>query len=1201
MLTPFKVVLRLSLFISLSVTAFAQKPELSVQAGHSDPVHSVAFSPNNKIVASGSRDMTVKLWDSVSGLELRTLRGHSSSVDSVSFSPDGKVLATGSADGTIKLWDVVTGRELKTLRGHTSYVNSVVFSPDGELLLTGGYDNKLKLWDPVTGRELRTIEGTAGAITSVAFSGNGKVLASGSQLNKTGTIKLYNVKNWRELRTLVVRGPFVLSIAFSPDGKTLASSGLGVQLWDVATGRETMKVSGVFRSSVHSLAFSPDGKVLAAGSLEGTIKVWEAATGRELTTLRGHKGSDDSIGYGVSSMSFSYDGKTLASGGGDNAVRLWDVASWHEVRVLSRHSNSVGAVFFSPDGSELVSKSATWGKGGTYKIWDIAGGSLRTVDAHTKSGVFFTISEDRHLIAASSQMETIERLNAQNIREIVTPVTISLLDADTDREIKKLEGTVEDPHVMVFSPDRKKLAATSGGSVKVWDATTGRELFTLEHSPEVVYMSSTGGRTGQKLFRYVTLLKFSPDSRILASGSQNHTLKLWDVSTGRELHSFGVSVPPSTIYTSGVTSAAFSPNGKILATIGAQGGPNEIKLWDVATGSELKVLFGHSTWVSSAAFSPDGRLLVNGSADGSIEIWDVDAGLVKRVLAGPSGAGSPAAFSPNGKILASTTADGAIKLWDVMAGQELITLFAIDDEDWLAVTPDGLFDGSPSAWGKILWRFSQNLEDVAPVEVFFSEFYYPGLLADIIGGRPPRATQDILRKDRRQPQLKVTAAAVEPASSEGVNSRALDLTIEVAEAPPDQGHAYGSGARDVRLFRNGSLVKAWRGDVLRGQNGKARLEARVPLVAGENDFTAYAFNRDNVKSSDAKLIINGAESLRRQGTAYIIAVGINAYANPQYNLRYAVPDAQAFGEELRRQQLNLRRFTDIEVISLLDKEATKSNILLALKRLAGADDALSPGAPEGFRRIKPVEPEDALIIYFSGHGTAQQNQFYLIPHDLGYQGSRTLIDRNSLQMILANSISDRELEQALEQVGAGQILLVIDACNSGQALEAEEKRRGPMNSKGLAQLAYEKGMYVVTAAQSYQVALEVSQLGHGYLTYVLIEEGLKTPKADIAPRDGQVTVREWLDYSTGRVPELQQEKIETAQSPPPNQLKTEARQQPRTKRGNRPSPQKQRQLEQDDAARLELRSQGSREIQRPRVFYRREAEHPPLIMARPNY
>ncbi|HXG63720.1 MAG TPA: caspase family protein [Blastocatellia bacterium] len=212
-----------------------------------------------------------------------------------------------------------------------------------------------------------------------------------------------------------------------------------------------------------------------------------------------------------------------------------------------------------------------------------------------------------------------------------------------------------------------------------------------------------------------------------------------------------------------------------------------------------------------------------------------------------------------------------------------------------------------------------------------------------------------------------------------------------------------------------------------------------------------------------------------------------------------------------------------------------------------------------------------MIVYFAGHGTAQQNKFYLIPHDLGYDGPRTGLDEAGLRSILAHSISDRELEQAFEKLDAGHILLVIDACNSGQALEAEERRRGPMNSKGLAQLAYEKGMYILTAAQSYQAALEASRLGHGYLTYALVVEGLSGGAADGSPKDGAVLVREWLDYATARVPRMQVEKLKQARDLGQNFSFVEG-----------------------DGRGLAVQQ----EVQRPRVFYRREPEANPLLVGR---
>src|SRR5207248_6093085 len=178
-----------------------------------------------------------------------------------------------------------------------------------------------------------------------------------------------------------------------------------------------------------------------------------------------------------------------------------------------------------------------------------------------------------------------------------------------------------------------------------------------------------------------------------------------------------------------------------------------------------------------------------------------------------------------------------------------------------------------------------------------------------------------------------------------------------------------------------------------------------------------------------------------------------------------------------------------------------------------------------------------------------------------------------LQTILQHSISDLELAEAIEPIYAGHFLLVIDTANSGQVLEAEEKRLGPMNSKGLAQLAYEKGMYILTASQSYQAALESAQLGHGLLTYALVEEGLKTAAADNEPKDGVLSAREWLDFATERVPQMQEEKMKESRGLGLGIAFTEGEQ--------------------------KIVDPEKRSVQRPRVFYRREMEVDPLVIAKP--
>jgi uncharacterized caspase-like protein len=766
--------------------------------------------------------------------------------------------------------------------------------------------------------------------------------------------------------------------------------------------------------------------------------------------------------------------------------------------------------------------------------------------------------------------------------------------------------------------------------VKLWDVKSGRELHSLVSDD----MANDAG--------------FSTDGRLIATIGSMGQISLWDVESGNKLRDVTNSpmktfTPPAinpgqikrgqlpvmpnmadiaammtnvmgsiTAGTMGrtVTSVAFSPDGKTLVTggfatktnvdlfalVGAmnaassgkrpkgQKGPTppapvdlkletvgQVKLWDVATGQEIGVLQGHGRAVDKVAFSRDGKFLATGGTDNTIKIWDLAAKRDLVTLTGHTASIDSLDFSPDGRLLASASEDGSTFLWDATTGEHLLTLISLDDGgEWMVVTPQGLFDGTPVSWNQILWRYNQETFNVAPIEWFFNEFYYPGLLSDIFNGKRPRVAQDVSKKDRRQPIVKLSLENRQPPDA-AIASRTIKVKIDVTDAPADKDNPQGAGARDLRLFRNGSLVKVWHGDVLQGKPS-ASLEEEITVTAGPNRLVAYAFNRDNVKSKDAPLVFTGAGALKRKGTAYIIAVGVNEYANPQYNLKYASADARDFGDEVRLRQSQLGDFDRVEVVQLLDQDATKANILSAIKRLAG-----EPGPPSlkagPLDALKRAGPEDTVIIYYAGHGTAQAQRFYLIPHDLGYTGERTKLTEEGLKTILTHSISDLELESAVEGLDAAHLLLIIDACNSGQALEAEEKRRGPMNSKGLAQLAYEKGMYILTAAQSFQAALEAAQLGHGYLTYALVEEGLKTAVADTNPKDGVLIAREWLDFATERVPQMQEQKMMQARGVGVEISFAE---------GESPAT-----------------DPSKRSVQRPRVFYRRELEATPLVIAKP--
>jgi RNA polymerase sigma factor (sigma-70 family) len=296
-------------------------------------------------------------------------------VMSLAFSPDGRLLVTGNQDGTLSLWDVASGKEVRRFR-QGGQVFSVAFSPDGKVLATGGGERgkagEVRLWDAASGRELTALREHEDLIVSVAFAPDGRSLAAGS---RDGLVTLWDVGVLRRRARWPGLGPAVYDVAFSPDGKRLASAGGEeflrdgqrdgtLRLWDATSGKQVAAIQG-HAGTVTSVAFSPDGKTLASGGFDRTVRVWDVATGRALFLFKGHTGL-------VRCVAISPDGKYLASGGFDGTVKVWDLATGRELARLKGPAGGVMSVAFSPDGRVLAAGGGIPGKPGLVILWNVA-------------------------------------------------------------------------------------------------------------------------------------------------------------------------------------------------------------------------------------------------------------------------------------------------------------------------------------------------------------------------------------------------------------------------------------------------------------------------------------------------------------------------------------------------------------------------------------------------------------------------------------------------------------------------------------------------------------------------------------------------------------------------------------------------------------------------------------------------------------
>jgi len=610
--------------------------------------------------------------------EQATLRGHSGKV-CVAISPDGKTIATGSEDNQVRLWDANTREPKGTLTGHSNAITSIAFSPDGKTLATGSLDETVRLWDLSTGtskevpypfsnsdKSIPEDKKISRAVRSIAFARNGLMaIGWGDEsveiVREDGSLATVLDKapppSSDDKRSAEDKRPPVLSVAFSPDGTKLVSKSLGkpVKLWNVSTEQKEELLKS---KRVLSVAFSPDGKTIAAGTPNGMVRLWDTESGKETACLarrlaRGlarrinasqeltetsnspdddsnSPGDDSYRGSPILSLTFR-DNDTLITGNADASLRLWNRKTLKEELVLKGHFKEVSSIALSPDGKTVVTGSAD----ATAKLWDISQQPqtiwLNEQYPEASSIVFFPGEEDKLLVVRRDDK------------------SIVLWDMDARRELQLLTGSAAKIRLVAVATDRTIASWSEDNIVTLWVPTTdGTDRYALKKNTRIPIEGE------------VTSVAFSRDGKMLATGSADGTVKLWDTSTRAEL------TPLPRGHSGMVWAIAFSSDGEMLATGSAD---RTIKLWNTRTGKYLKTLDGHLNEVLSVAFSPNSKLLASGSSDNTAILWDVDTGKKLTTITGHTSAVTFVAFSPDSTRLATGSDDTSVKLWDTIINQ----------------------------------------------------------------------------------------------------------------------------------------------------------------------------------------------------------------------------------------------------------------------------------------------------------------------------------------------------------------------------------------------------------------------------------------------------------------------------------------------------------------------------------------------------
>jgi WD40 repeat protein len=1087
------------------------KAHLVLQEGHPGRIISLALSKDAKKLVTGGSNGTLKLWDVFSGKELRSFLGHIESVWSVSISPNREQFVSAGGDGTVRLWDMASGQELQRFVGHNGIVSSVCFL-DSNRIATGGWDGTVRIWELSTGKEFKNLRMHTNKVTSISSNGDGKAIISASY---NGSVKIWNADTGAMTREFSlsslasdanqvnsIRASYSINaLSVSADGKYAAMIIHGYNhylrkdeaifefvlvVWDFQSGK-LQRVSNYY-AGLSNLAFLPDNKTVIAGNGKDIV-FFDCSNGQVTRRIVGHKDL-------VRAVAVSTDGSQVASGSDnqDHTAKLWETTTGKLLqefkREFGREGQGAGADFvsFIGDGSVAVTGSHPW------HLYD----SINTPWLESFSDVVSVTSHGRFVFNRTWNNRIENQITQWDIltkQPLCTMDGLSFHNGDISQDGKYRVDTCE----------------SFEGHISIKEACTDRIISILHGKLEGLHSFA-----------------FSSDgNRIIGGGwtsdvmkdNVNVILNVWDVKTGILQHKLNG-------HREKITAIAASPTDNVAASGSADG---TVIVWSLKDGKLLCTLDGKQGSVQAVAFSPDGSLIASAGDDKKIIIWELSPNkqkfIQKTIIDGINSSVSSLAISPDKKLLLSGNASEPAILWDVKNGKELCRLAYIDDEHhtWLVFDPDGRFDTNNLEGIKgLLWIISNDPFSPLPIEAFMREYYEPRLLQRILGGDTLNNVFPLSGLNTVQPEVKIIQTEPVPHEPDRIIVTVKVRNVEQTRQRNDATISLQSGAENLRLFRDGHLVGYVDGPLAFGNDKSITVPFPVKLPAADSSrekvtLTAYAFNSSRIKSTTDLLKIPLPElptpPIRR---AYIIVIGSDAS-----DLSFASEDARLLGKVLSSRLKQNGEFEAIQVNLITsrnnpdghnERNARPEYLKAVLDILRGREvpNEIQELIP-GITGLKPATPNDIIIISFSGHGYTDN------------QGVFSFLTDKDGESLSDSTISSDMLSKWLRDIDAGECAIIIDACYAAASFQENGYKPGPMGSRGLGQLAYDKGMKILAATQADDTAIESGALRHGLLTFALVSDGLDHWNADYRPKDGSIGLKEWLSYGVYRVPGLHSE------------------------------------------------------------------------------
>jgi len=1052
--------------------AAAKGLQVVAQSGHAGSVRTSSFSRDSRLLATASEDLTVKLWDVASGRLMRTFRGHRHWVSAAAFSPDSMMIASAAYDGTVRIWDVRTGRAIRTLSRAQTQIHTAEFSTDGTLLASAREDGEIDIWRVADGKLLKTLKLHRAGVTQAVFLRDGRTLVSGG---RDGRVIVVNFSTGKVIGRVNTGTP-IWSIALSQDHSAVFARGEDghVRQWSLKNGKllgDYALTSGpdegpateLFRSigvSGRSLYCLRDNKIFHF-DIGNTTPTWVAPIPVDKSTIPLH------VLTNTDTMAVAPNGEYLFLGGSVAANQIW------RVRDRAAHATLAGKVIYVRDirFREDSSQFAMTGHGPittNLAVWDAKTGAQRaahdgdnfldeTILTGVKQGFVRATGTTRDSTASGSEDTTIvEFLDLKDADERAAAAQDpfhrrrTVIPGSSYSDIRKLFSSPQGAFIKFSNKDHLKIVDHGRISSLYIQTNTKKE--------DLDVTGITENRNGTYFF--VTENQYDEKSKSYLYDSEKRQL-IGDLKVGNRA---GIKISPT-----GGRLAVISADPKQVA--------GQVAIYDFS-GRRLADLATNGGEVTDMAYSDDGRHLAVLEGGGLVSVFDTESNSKVGELRIESGLVS-IDIHAHGTILSVRHHDGGVSLWDIAAGKKMVTLYGFVGNEWLAITPEGFFASSGS--GHRFLAIVNGTEVIAAGQAF-DALYRPDLVREALAGDPEGKVRDAAAKldlakvidSGSPPELTDIRFA---GMSDRTTSDRADLQMTIA---PRGG---GIGRVEIRVNGATQIIE----DLPADGTDPVSISQSVFLTPGKNQVNVVVYNKANlIASSERSVVIESTARMSGTPTLRVLAVGINRYLDERLQLTYAVSDASAVADAVRKAGSQL--YKDVDVTTVLDADATVENLEQVFKQIGSR-----------------TRPEDVFVFFLAGHGKTYDGRYYFLPHEFQFKGVDSFEE---------SGVGQHLWQRWMSYIPAQKSVLLYDTCESG-SLARDQENGGLELDSAVGRLTHATGRTIMTAATDTGPALE-GYGGHGMFSYVVLE-AIGVADTD---RDGQLEVSELAGYIKDQLPEL---------------------------------------------------------------------------------